>query len=152
MPYRTVVFAAMVALLPGAAGAQDGSPGAAVSLAELSRTAVVKPAPEPPRRRTPAPPPRRKDSLLNGILIGAGLGAIAGAAGGTAAIACDECAGFNVPLTFGVVGGAAGAAIGAGIDALFHARASDAAPEVRDSRTTPKRRQQARRVRPVCAS
>ena len=30
--------------------------------------------------------------------------------------------GFNVPLTFGAIGAGAGAAIGAGIDALRHAR------------------------------
>jgi len=63
---------------------------------------------------------RRRDSLWNGAVIGAGLGAIAGAVAGTAIVECSECAGFNVPLTFGVVGAGIGAAIGAGIDALHH--------------------------------
>jgi hypothetical protein len=48
--------------------------------------------------------PRRRDSLWNGVIIGAGLGAIAGAVSGTAIADCSECAGFNVPLTFGVLG------------------------------------------------
>ena len=60
-------------------------------------------------------------------MIGAGLGAIAGALGGTMAIECSECAGFNVPLTFGVLGAAAGAGIGAAIDGLRQARPTTAA-------------------------
>ena len=139
MAHKSFLIAAMVALFPGAALAQDASPATPVSLTALSRAAVVPPAPPRPTRSSPQPP-HRKDSLLNGILIGAGLGAIAGAAGGTAAIRCDECAGFNVPLTFGVVGAAAGAAIGAGIDALFHARAPNPTSKVTGSRTKSRRR------------
>jgi hypothetical protein len=62
--------------------------------------------------------PRRRDSLWNGALIGAGLGAVAGLLSGGAIVECSECAGFNVPLTFGLLGAAAGAGLGAGIDAL----------------------------------
>jgi hypothetical protein len=79
-------------------------------------------------RRAPAssqavPQPRR-DSLWNGTLIGAGLGALLGALGGAAVLECSECSGFNVPLTFGVLGAGAGAAIGAGIDAARHNRST----------------------------
>jgi hypothetical protein len=66
--------------------------------------------------------PQRRDNLWNGVVIGAGLGAIAGALGGVMATDCSECAGFNVPLTFGVLGAAAGAGIGAAVDALHHQR------------------------------
>jgi hypothetical protein len=60
----------------------------------------------------------RRDSLWNGALAGAGIGAILGALGGLAISDCNECSGFNVPLTFGVLGAAAGAGLGAGFDAL----------------------------------
>ena len=62
--------------------------------------------------------PLRPDSLWNGVLIGATAGAIIGAAGSLAISDCSECSGFNVPLTFGVLGAGAGAGIGAVIDAL----------------------------------
>jgi hypothetical protein len=67
---------------------------------------------------------QRRDSLWNGVIIGAAVGAMAGAAGGQALLECSECAGFNVPLTFGVIGAGAGAGIGAGIDALRHTRSA----------------------------
>jgi hypothetical protein len=60
---------------------------------------------------------RRRDSVWNGALIGAGLGALVGAAAGNAALDTPT-AGFNVPLTFGVVGAGAGLALGIGIDLL----------------------------------
>jgi hypothetical protein len=72
--------------------------------------------------------PRRRDSLWNGVIIGAGLGAIAGAVSGTAIADCSECAGFNVPLTFGVLGAGIGAALGAGIDALHETRGNPLGP------------------------
>ena len=78
-------------------------------------------------RRMPsvqAGPQSRADSLWNGTLIGAGFGAVLGALGGDAVIDCNECAGFNVPLTFGVLGAGVGAGIGAGIDAARHQRSS----------------------------
>jgi hypothetical protein len=65
---------------------------------------------------------RRRDTLWNGVLVGAGVGALLGALGGQALIDCSECAGFNVPLTFGVLGAGVGAGVGAGIDALRHTR------------------------------
>ena len=77
---------------------------------------------------TQAIPQRRRDSLWNGALVGAGLGAIAGVLTGEAIVECSECAGFNVPLTFGVVGAGAGAAIGAGIDAALHDRSMSPQP------------------------
>jgi hypothetical protein len=136
MTHRTIALSTMLALLPFAAHAQDASPKPIASLAEISRAAVVPPATKHTFTSTAAPQPaRQKDSLLNGVLIGAGLGAIVGALGGTTMIGCDECAGFNVPLTFGVVGAAAGAGIGAGLDALRHARAR--MPRVTNKHTTP---------------
>jgi hypothetical protein len=64
----------------------------------------------------------RKDSLWNGVIIGAGLGALVGTLVSFAVSDCSECSGFNVPLTFGVLGAGAGAGIGAGIDAWHQKR------------------------------
>jgi hypothetical protein len=88
---------------------------------------------EPPiERRAPSsnhPAPQgHKDSLWNGALAGAGVGAIAGVLTGDAIVECSECAGFNVALTFGVLGAGAGAAIGAGIDAARHDRTTSWTP------------------------
>jgi hypothetical protein len=69
---------------------------------------------------------QRQDSLWNGAAIGAALGTIAGIASSYAITDCMECAGFNVPLTFGVLGGGVGAALGAGIDALHDIRLNQA--------------------------
>ena len=92
----------------------------------------------PPDRSAPVsqPPPVRNDSKWNGALIGAGLGALAGAFFGSAAIECSECAGFNVPVTFGVIGAGAGAAIGIGIDAHFHQRSPGSNPPARTRRVS----------------
>jgi len=92
----------------------------------------------PPDRPAPVsqPPPVRNDSKWNGALIGAGLGALAGAFFGSAAIECSECAGFNVPVTFGVIGAGAGAAIGVGIDAHFHQRSPIPGPPARARRVS----------------
>jgi len=111
---RTASFAFLV-LLPAAAGAQTPGQGPFA----LTRTDLDGPLVTLPQNQAPGSQ-RRRDSLRNGVVIGAGLGAIAGAVAGTAIVECSECAGFNVPLTFGVVGAGIGAAIGAGIDALHH--------------------------------
>jgi hypothetical protein len=66
---------------------------------------------------------QRKDSLWNGVIVGAGLGALVGIAGSPLISDCSECAGFNVPLTFGVLGAGIGAAVGAGIDAMRNTNA-----------------------------
>ena len=66
---------------------------------------------------------RRRDSLWNGVIVGAGLGALVGIAGSPLISDCSECAGFNVPLTFGVLGAGIGAAVGAGIDAMRNTNA-----------------------------
>jgi hypothetical protein len=100
MMVRTVVLVSCLSILPAVAAAQDARP------ASTSAPAAQSPA-------------VRKDSKWNGALIGAGLGAIAGALIGSAMIECQECAGFNVPLTFGVIGAGAGVGIGIGIDALL---------------------------------
>jgi hypothetical protein len=90
-----------------------------------SELAVVGPgaslAKPPP---TQLMPQQRPDSLWNGTLVGAGFGAVLGAVSGDAMIECTECAGFNVPLTFAVLGAGVGAGIGAGIDALWHQRST----------------------------
>jgi len=69
---------------------------------------------------------QRRDSLWNGAAIGAALGTIAGIASSYAITDCMDCAGFNMPLTFGVLGGGVGAALGAGIDALHDIRPNHA--------------------------
>ena len=69
-------------------------------------------------------PQGRRDSLWNGTLLGAGLGAILGVLGGAAIVECSECAGFNVPVTFGALGAGVGAGIGAAVDAARHDRSA----------------------------
>ncbi len=106
-----------LALLQGVAGAQTvAPPSRSVEPFGAGRLALA-PAEQPPV------PPRRKDSLWNGVIIGAGLGALVGAAGSPVISDCSECSGFNVPLTFGVLGAGIGAAVGAGIDALRNTNA-----------------------------
>jgi hypothetical protein len=120
---RVVWLAAVFSMLGRPAGTQtlvpparpDVKPGAALGAVPFERRA---------QSSSQAVPQRRRDSLWNGTLVGAGLGAILGALGGVARLECSECAGFNVPLTFGVLGAGAGAAIGAGIDAACHDRST----------------------------
>lgn len=112
--FRSILFATVLALLPSLASAQGPLFAAAAN--------TSPPATSPPRR----------DSLWNGVLVGAGLGAVLGGFAGSAALQCSECAGFNVPLTFGAIGAGAGAAIGASIDALRHERRRVPGPGARD--------------------
>ena len=101
-----------LALSQGVAGAQTVAfPSKSVDPFGAGRLALA-PAEQPTAL------PSRKDSLWNGVIIGAGLGALVGAAGSPVISDCSECSGFNVPLTFGVLGAGIGAAVGAGIDAL----------------------------------
>jgi hypothetical protein len=118
-----MLFAMVLALVPAAARAQSAAVQSSVSLGELSRkaTAVGSQTDRATTALATETQPR-KDPLWNGMLIGAGLGALIGAFAGDAAFECSECTGFNVPLTFGVIGAGAGAAIGAGFDALRHDR------------------------------
>jgi len=120
-----------LAIVPVAASAQEPSPPSPPSLAALARAATPLDAGMAPR----PPQPRTKDSLLNGVIIGAGLGAVAGAFGSLAIYDCLECAGFNVPLTYGVLGAAIGAGLGAGLDAMHQT-----APRVRFSPLVSKKR------------
>lgn len=64
----------------------------------------------------PAAPSR--DPLWNGMVLGASLGALLGAFVGTAAVDCQECAGYNVTATFAAIGAGAGLGLGAGVDAM----------------------------------
>ena len=91
-----------------------------------SGLAVVGPSAALVKRLPPIQsiPQSRPDSLWNGTLVGAGFGAVFGALGGVTVIECTACAGFNVPLTFGVLGAGVGAGLGAGIDALWHQRST----------------------------
>jgi hypothetical protein len=118
---RTIAVACALALLPAAATAQSLPVEPRVTLTP-DVTAVV----DAPRQIGADHQPKalhRKDSLWNGVIIGAGLGALAGTLISFAVTDCSECAGFNVPLTFGVLGAGAGAGIGAGIDAWRQNRA-----------------------------
>lgn len=133
---RLLALAIPLALVPATAHAQR-APGAV----DANPTPAVREG-GPIRAAAAAFPPgslpfsQRRDTLWNGIAIGAGLGALAGALGGATAIECSECAGFNVPLTFGVLGAAAGAGIGAAIDAWRHAPAAPGATTARRLRVT----------------
>ena len=132
---RMVVFAAILALMPSAARAQATERESGPSLGELSRKAVaVDSRPTgASNARSPETQPR-KDPLWNGVLIGAGLGAVIGSFAASAAFECHECTGFNVPLTFGVIGAGAGAAIGAAIDAWRHPRSRTPSPSAHTRR------------------
>jgi hypothetical protein len=78
----------------------------------------------------------QRDSLWNGALVGAGLGAMVGVAVGISQDdRCRGCAGFNMPLTYGVVSAGIGAAIGAGVDALFYRRGGDPVRRSSERRT-----------------
>jgi hypothetical protein len=125
---RALLFAFALATLPAVAGAQTAGPSTARPdrIATLAGTAfsdaIAPGAASLDDATPPQAPPRRKDPLWNGVVIGAGLGAVVGALVGASAFECSECTGFNVPLTFGVIGAGAGAGIGAGIDAVLHQR------------------------------
>ena len=114
---------AAAAILSRSAPASSAEPDRTPDHGRVSPSDRKTAGPPSPRRASGAPLQRR-DSLWNGVLIGAGLGALAGAVGGQAALECSECAGFNVPLTFGVIGAGVGAGIGAGIDALRHSHSA----------------------------
>ena len=114
---RTIAVTCALALLPAFAVAQS---------LPVERNVTLTPALPAVTMDTPGltgsdnqPPAlqHRKDSLWNGVIIGAGLGALVGTLVSFAVTDCSECAGFNVPLTFGVLGAGAGAGIGAGVDA-----------------------------------
>ena len=126
---RMIAFTCVLALLPALATAQSLSIEKGVTSTEKSATptpaAPVVPVKCPRLAGTDNPPPakqHRKDSLWNGVIIGAGLGALVGTLVSFAVSDCSECSGFNVPLTFGVLGAGAGAGIGAGIDAWHQKR------------------------------
>jgi hypothetical protein len=102
----------------------DANTGQRPLIFDTSRVdALAKEMGEAARYQTQNHPAR--DSLWNGVIAGAAVGAMAGAFGAIALFDdCSECAGFNVPLTFGVLGAGIGIGLGAGIDALRSKRAS----------------------------
>ena len=129
---RLMFVAVILALVPATVRAQSDAGESSVSLGELSRHAIAMEAKDRAGKTTAIETPTRKDPLWNGMVIGAGLGALVGAFVGDAAFECSECTGFNVPLTFGVIGAGAGVAIGAGFDALRHERTR--VPNPKDNR------------------
>jgi hypothetical protein len=108
--HRSISLAVMFTMLASPAGAQASR----IAPAPVQHDGVATAA------SGQAVPQGRRDSLWNGTLLGAGLGALSGALGGVAIVECSECAGFNVPLTFGVLGAGVGAGIGAAVDAARH--------------------------------
>ncbi len=120
---RTIAVACALAFLPAPASAQALPVDSNVTLAPAG-PAVPVDAPDLNSDNQPPTMQRRKDSLWNGVLIGTGLGALVGALVGSAVFECSECSGFNVPLTFGVLGAGAGAGIGAGLDAWRQTRST----------------------------
>ena len=99
----------VLAMLPALASAQS----VALPIEGVHRTQHSEQAPAMTEERrtvsfTPAEQnavlSRRRDSLWNGVIVGAGLGALVGIAGSPLISDCSECAGFNVPLTFGGTG------------------------------------------------
>ena len=114
---RTIAVTCALALLPVAATAQSLPVERSVTLTPVAPVVSVDAPHLTGADNQPPALQRRKDSLWNGVIIGAGLGALVGTLVSFAVTDCSECAGFNVPLTFGVLGAGAGAGIGAGIDA-----------------------------------
>lgn len=130
---RVMVVVLLLALVPAPVRAQSNAGESSLSLGELSRkTIAMDSRTDRVRNALAIEAQPRRDPLWNGMVIGAGLGALIGAFVGDAAFECQECTGFNVPLTFGVIGAGAGAAIGAGFDALRHERART--PTIKDNR------------------
>ena len=130
---RLMVVTVILALVPATVGAQSTAVEPSIRLDELSRRTIAMDSRTGRVANAPAIEAQpRKDPLWNGIVIGAGLGALIGAFAGDAAFECPECTGFNVPLTFGVIGAGAGAATGAGFDALRHERTR--IPTTKDNR------------------
>jgi uncharacterized protein YcfJ len=103
--------------LPAAAIAQSLPVERSVTLTPAAPVVSVDPPRPASADNQPPTLQHRKDSLWNGVIVGAGLGALVGTLVSFAVSDCSECSGFNVPLTFGVLGAGAGAGIGAGIDA-----------------------------------
>ena len=133
---RTIAATCALAFLPLAATAQTRPADTGVPLTPFVLAVPVDGPDQPPSGKHAPPTPRRKDSLWNGVIIGAGLGALVGAVVGAAVLDCSECAGFNVPLTFGVLGAGAGAGIGAGIDAWRQTRAIVTTTPIKPRRLT----------------
>ena len=128
-----------LALLPVSVSAQSHTShhnsGSPIQSTTIAVDSAALPIVVDAARQTPGAR-RRADRLWNGVLIGAGLGAISGVVVGSAIVECSECAGFNVPLTFGALGGGIGGALGALIDAA-HARPQIASPLPRYVRLSP---------------
>ena len=119
---RVLAVACVLALLPAAATAQALPRETSVPRTPAAPAVPMDASYLTPPGNQPPTTQRRKDPLWNGVIIGAGLGALVGALIGSSVLECSECSGFNVPLTFGVLGAGAGAAIGAGIDAWHQTR------------------------------
>ena len=102
----------------------DAIPGQPFVILDTSKIdALAKEMGEAASYQTPKQPSR--DSLWNGVIAGAAVGALAGTFTGlVASDDCPECPGFNVPLTMGVLGAGIGIGLGAGIDALLGRRAA----------------------------
>ena len=121
---RMLVLDCALGFLPAAATAQTLPVERSVTVTPAT---PVVPVDTPDITASDTHPPaiqHRKDSLWNGVIIGAGLGALVGTLVSFAVSDCSECSGFNVPLTFGVLGAGAGAGIGAGIDAWRETRST----------------------------
>jgi hypothetical protein len=115
---RSLSFVVLFAIAPIPAAAQAVAQPPTMSDGSLTALSRPPSLPGSPSLPTQVNQPRR-DSLWNGALAGAGLGAVLGAFVGLGISDCNECSGFNVPLTYGILGAGVGAGIGAGIDALL---------------------------------
>ena len=121
---RMIVLTCTLAFLPAAAPAQTLPVERSVTLTPATSVVPVDASDLTASDNHAPAMQHRKDSLWNGVIIGAGLGALVGTLISFAVSDCSECSGFNVPLTFGVLGAGAGAGIGAGIDAWRQTRST----------------------------
>jgi hypothetical protein len=120
------IVALIFGLVANAAVAQTVGQSAAASpvvapARKAARPSLVLPRPEslPRLKSQDASVPRRRDSVWNGALIGAGIGGGAGAIWGLGVCGSNDTECFAIAGPVGIIGGAAiGAAAGAIADAL----------------------------------
>jgi hypothetical protein len=129
MEVRRSLTCLIVALmgLPGMAMAAEYAPDTSRILSRLAKPAAIQitdfPASSPDPLRQPSARSKsdERDSVWNGLLIGAGVGATGGYIWARSQCGSNdaECSAITNPVGI-IVGGAIGAAVGAILDAFSH--------------------------------
>jgi hypothetical protein len=126
---RSLTCLIVIALmgLPDLAGAAGYVPDTSRIRSRLAKPAAIQvtdlpaPSPDPLKQPTARVVSRERDSVWNGLLIGAGVGAGAGYVWARSQCGSNdaECSAIANPVGI-IVGGAIGAAVGAILDAFSH--------------------------------